>query len=77
MIEKIDKIAYSIRKLRVVSVSALVFTLSMMNEFLGWVMTSKPTELGEAVAVSGIMAALVGLVQFILRFASANESNEK
>lgn len=77
MIEKIDKIAYSIRKLRVVSIATLTFSLYMTWEFIQWIMMSDPASLGEAAAVTGVVSALVALIRFVFQFAQSNESSEK
>jgi hypothetical protein len=64
----VNNLAYSIRRLKLISILSLIFTFSMTYEFLSWVMTSDPTELGEALAVTGIMTTLVALVKFIFEF---------
>lgn len=74
---KIEKISIAMRKLRVVSISALTFTLYMTWEFIQWIMTSDPASLGEAAAVTGVSGSLVALVKFIFEFAATNESRDR
>lgn len=77
MIEKIDKVAYAIRKLRIVSISALIFNSYLLYNFIEWVMRSDPTLIGEAAAVTGVASALVALFKFIFEFATSYETDEK
>jgi hypothetical protein len=77
MLEKIDDIAYAIRKLRIVSITALVFNSYLLYNFLEWVMVSDPTLIGEAAAVTGVIGSLVALFRFIFQFATSNETDDK
>lgn len=65
----------TIKDYRIVSISALLFISYLLNKTINWVMDTNPAELGEAVAVSGIIAGLVGAWKFTLDFARSRPSN--
>ncbi len=63
-----------IKDYRVVSISALIYISYLLYEVIHWTMSSNPTELGSAVAVSGIIAGLVGAWKFTLEFARSRSN---
>lgn len=66
----IKKIADSIKDLRLFSIGAFVFTAYLLYLMIEWVTTkSSPTELGDGIAITGVISALVGLCKFIFEFA--------
>lgn len=72
-----EKLHQKIRNYRVVSISALIFISYLLNKTINWTMTSNPSELGEALAVSGIIAGLVGAWKFTLDFARSRDNNSE
>ena len=66
----INKIANGIKELRLFSIGAFVFAAYLLNEMIMWITTkSNPTELGDGIAITTVVAALVGLCKFIFEFA--------
>jgi len=66
----IDKIEKAVRKLRLFSIGAFIFTAYLLYVVIMWVTTqSDPSSIGDGVAVTGVTGALVGLCKFIFEFA--------
>jgi len=67
MIHKVIKI---IKELRLFSIGAFIFAAYLLNTVIVWVTTqSDPSSIGDGIAVTGVIGALVGLCKFIFEFA--------
>lgn len=74
----IDKIEKAVRKLRLFSIGAFIFTAYLLYRVIDWLTTqSDPSSVGDGIAVTGVIGALVGLCQFIFKFAVRKDSTKE
>ena len=66
----VKQISEIVRELRLFSLGAFVFAAVLLYEVVTWVTTrSEPAAIGDGIAVTGVIGALVGLCKFIFEFA--------
>ncbi len=66
----IKKINDTVKELRLFSIGAFIFAAVLLYQVVEWVTTrSEPAAIGDGIAVTGVIGALVGLCKFIFEFA--------
>ena len=72
-----DELVKVVKELRLFSIGAFIFTAYLLQQVIEWVTTrSEPSAIGDGIAITGIIGALVGLCKFIFEFAIRKSSTD-
>lgn len=73
----IHKLVEIVKELRLFSIGAFIFTAYLLQQVIEWVTTKgDPSAIGDGIAITGIVGALVGLCKFIFEFAIKKPSKD-
>lgn len=74
----IKKINDCIKELRLFSIIAFIFASYLLGTVIDWMTTkAEPSGLGDGVALTGVIGALVGLCKFTFDFAVKKPKDEE
>ena len=66
----VKRVGDAVRELRLFSICAFIFAGFLLHDVIHWITTrSEPSAIGDGIAVTGVITALVGLCKFIFEFA--------
>lgn len=66
----IKQISETVKELRLFSIGAFIFAAVLLYDVVEWVTTQpEPAAIGDGIAITGVIASLVGLCKFIFEFA--------